>query len=107
MHLHPLRLVILAHFMPQLGFSQPLGGGLFFFLKLVQGFFALGDELARGVGVRPQFFGDGLEPCLVIGLHPRADVLRRRVGRRVDARKPGLVLATFFQQPLDRGGALG
>ena len=96
MHLPPLCLIVFAYFVSQLGLRKPLGNRLLLFLQLEQGFLTLRDQLARGIGVGTQFFGDGLESRLVVGLHPSADVLRRRVGGRGNAREPRLVLATFF-----------
>src|SRR2546427_4227636 len=95
-HLPPLCLIVFAYFVSQLGLRKPLGNRLLLFLQLEQGFLTLRDQLARGIGVGTQFFGDGLESRLVVGLHPSADVLRRRVGGRGNAREPRLVLATFF-----------
>ena len=106
MHLSPLPLVVFSDFVAQLRLGQPLGGALLFFLKLEQKFLALCDQLPRRIGVRPQLFGDRFEPCFVIGTHAGADVLRRRVGGRADARKPRLVLTPFLQQPLNGGRAL-
>src|SRR5437867_11613800 len=93
--------------MPQLHLREPLGGCLFLFLELEQSFFALRDQLARGVGVGSELFGDRLESRLIVGLHSGADVLRRRVGSRGDAREPRLVLSALFQQPLNRRSTLG
>ena len=52
MHLRPLPFVVFADFVPQLGLREALGGRFFLLLQLEQVFLALGDELARGIGMR-------------------------------------------------------
>ena len=105
--LAPLRFVVLADRVPQLGLGQSLCGAGFLLLQLDAMFFALEDQLAGGLGVGLELFGDGEQAGLVVGLDARAHACRRRIGRLIQPRDPGLVLAALFEQPLNGRCALG